>query len=500
MARDGIRDVATERSPEAPFARDGGPEARADAPPPPVDTPPPPDAPPASAPDDTLSPASGTRLRLRLTTTADGARMREPGRGDFYDRERKELCSVREAFEKGALHCTPVAELTRVSLNDPAQLFADQACAVPLIPHTASYLLIDTQAAGCVEPWSPLTYYGHGAAHAGAVYHRLPGGACEETAASGGPYDCAEVVPAVAFVRFGERKVAASAGVEARALVGVDGARLPVGFWSPRFLAPCRIRDSVAGSAALKCLPAEALVVAATTFEEGSCTKAVAARQRCAPSSFVVQRAVSATCASASYQLFLAGAELGTIYRALAPCKVVPGPHALRYHAVGAPLAAEDFPDGRLVEAGGTRLRYDQQAIGDWRAPFVLDGVQNPRDGTLGVECRPGVAADGKRRCLPVAEAAAYFGDAKCTVPLAGRARVAPAPGDCTPPRHVLVTAADGRSAVFALGPETTAGVFEKGPSGCAALTAEALAATQFFTLGAEVPPATMVELVDTVE
>lgn len=150
----------------------------------------------------------------------------------------------------------------------------------------------------------------------------------------------------------------------------------------------------------------------------------------------------------------------------------------------------------------GSRIKMKIYSTADGARRF-----NNWYDSLRGFDCGAfGVAADGKRRCLPLFTArfdttttSARFSDAACSVPLANwstcnanptavEQSIAPTPSSCTGSTYHY----------FAVGPVYAGTLYGKSGNSCIQMAAGAT--DKFFTIGTEIPPTEFAEITETIE
>jgi hypothetical protein len=150
---------------------------------------------------------------------------------------------------------------------------------------------------------------------------------------------------------------------------------------------------------------------------------------------------------------------------------------------------------GAPAYTSGSRIRVKTASTGDGAKLF-----RGLFDGDLGVDCAPGLANDGKLRCLPtttVPVPRVYYGNNDCTVLLA------PAPGDgsCEVPRYaVQFTGACGVASgqtIYAIAGPFSGQVYTVGASN-ACVPADNVPPQ--LLVGAAVDPTTFAEVTEQVE
>jgi len=115
----------------------------------------------------------------------------------------------------------------------------------------------------------------------------------------------------------------------------------------------------------------------------------------------------------------------------------------------------KDDPGAVALYRSGSRLKARV-----WSAEGGAKLFTGFSDTTLGVECAPGDAADGKVRCLPIETTRVFFVDASCTQPAA-------LGGPCSTPKYARLADPCGQSEIFEVGAKLEAAqAFNKDASG----------------------------------
>jgi len=454
---------------------------------------------------DACRPRSGGRLRARFLGGAGEGGVAIGVFLGWFDRQRGEACAFRPATD-GRVRCLPTSIAA-----DWAVRYEDAACTKPTAVRDTGSACAPGPRYATVKPQpdcgqaNPAMLWPVGEGMPATRLFRRAGGECV-------PDDFAEPLrrlgPPVAPAAF----VAASASpgaagrITADALTAADGAVQPCGGPEEERLDRDRGERCLPLATAdgkQRCLPVGA---ARAPIEYGFYTdadcrsaKVVSGLAGCAdPSLYVHMDHARADC-------FLDGRNVAQVVplspyagptyapNDIGDCVTAPPPPGAKLWSLGPKLADATFVEAALVEVPATgRLRARmwqwEGGLRQWSGLFT--------DAARGEPCRPLLAADGKLRCLPGREwpSMEAFRDAACTQP----ARWVPL-DPCAGDRSVLETIFDacGSQRVYPL--ERLPGSALRAPSPTGCNPAPGMPA-EVGVLGAEIPPAELVELVERIE
>lgn len=348
---------------------------------------------------------SGSRLRARYLTSADGAKVFQ----GWSDKNLGVSCHF-AAGDDGQQHCLPDTQATLSSA------FADENCMQPLVQvaasctDTPSYVL-QTKAGDC----GPTTQvYAVGAAQTPAKVYYASGTSCtaSDPPASSKLFALGARVDTSMFVDGTSAGVPSGHRLDPVYTLGSDGSKERTGWFDTTQNNACTV--SIASDGKSRCLPSPTAIVL-DTFGDAGCTEPLA------------QSVASTQCADASGSPSLAfkidtGAcpATKTLYAVTAQfqgpqvwvqqgssCTAMPAP-ANGYYQVTAinPPEFELFLD---VQPGTTRLRREALVDADGDSELgntLFDTMRNE-------SCSFATAADGQARCLPDG-AGVLFSDVQC--------------------------------------------------------------------------------------
>lgn len=430
---------------------------------------------------------SGTRIKARWMSTADGARQFLGWR----DTGRNTDCSFWVSGD-GVVRCLPIPMLYGGSY------FADSACTQPVAldyggPCPSSNLINAPDYSGCparsrvFNRGSQVTNPDGGAP---AAYYKS-GGSCYSTqTGSAKVYRYGTEVPPSSFIGT-TRAVSDLVGSYQRAtLTGDDGCKAFGGPEDKTGGFGCYL--GVAKDLTHRCLPAGSAYMSSNSYANSACTQPlVQENQSACPTPRFATLYDSATC-PASMSVFGVGAPVGTPFlKSGSSCMAGTASPAWRYYAAGSESNPSSFLSASPVDGPAFgRLVAKELELG----PNVR-ATRNWFDTQLGSNCFFATAADGQWRCLPSDDAyVQYYSDSTCTT------RVAASYDGCTPKyaRSYDSNFCPQRMALYPVISRYTGASYYKSGSSCSPLTPGGQSA--FWTIGSELPATTFVPGTESVQ
>jgi hypothetical protein len=453
---------------------------------------------------------SGSRIRARLLTTADGLQLRT----GLHDSERNEPCSFKPGPD-GKLRCIP---------NVTQQLYGqfyylDAGCNEPLFVGPKlrcgdlPYLWKGEDDCGTYTLYRlgdevPLPY--QPGTNNVRINRRETDGTCVTFTQGFQPpeayaaYRVLEELPADAFVEGTESVVMAESRLTRRVITGSDGSKDSVyGMFDRERDQACH--PSYAADGKVRCLPLQASIKLTDTFADGACTQPVAMTYGCdrdRPPPTVAEYDSSNACPQ-KVRIFSMGSKLpGTYSNTSGTCTA--GTTQTPYYSIGAEIPAASFIEFARLEGQETgRIQR--------RAFSTSDGARSSsawfNDNQLGLLCMFRRASDGTWRCLPQGApkdrtpAPNYslltrYRDAACTQ---GVTIIAADNQGCTQPRVVweTISGCPSIARVYQVGPMISATLYRK-TTACEVAPPDP--DFDYYERGAEIPPTEFVEGAESIE
>lgn len=377
---------------------------------------------------------SGTRLRAKVWTSADGARVFH----GFYDSLLKTDCAVAIA-DDGALRCLPLSAHAGV-------LYSDASCKVPVgftYDGCAPPAFVSRSSGSCGSS----VYPAKGASAAMTFYDQQM--AC---AAYGGTvtnaFDLGAKMDASAFVKGTRTREPRGADLMMELYDMEDGARMPIGAFDTARKSQC----ASSPFAALwpgRCVPSH-VAYGEGQFADSSCTKAAAfvPDNKCsyAPDDVIASAWMYGKGPSCNGELLIGLGNVGptplvTAYqKGSNTCTAISFPGT--YVPVTGDLAPSALPQLTPTPDGSGRVvRYvDKSGTGEKLA------VEGFYDTTLSAACAPSVTKDGKLRCVPTGQSVQWFVDAACKQPVFAATDLGPACPFDQPATWMQLSTSDGKA------------------------------------------------------
>jgi|CXWL01.1.fsa_nt_gi hypothetical protein len=432
----------------------------------------------------TANNVSGTRLKARWVTSADGLKTFQ----GWKDSARGEDCGWNFTGD-GVLRCLPYTNLT-----DYGDVFSDAACTqAAVLAYTATCVTYSTirKVDSTVCP-ATTRFFARGAQVSAAVYYRKSsGGTCTSYAISADQQLWrvgAELGPG-SFTGGTVSAVQGTGTVGYRRIDAEDGAKA---FRVLEDLASSKhCYTGVASDLQYRCLPNDVAGLG-SQYSDGSCTQLVAYTSANACPKPPYASAFDSTTCPATVSVYSTGASLSNLYdRSSGSCMAATPWGGYSYYSLGAEVPASSFPIA--TPRDGQSFGRLTQRLFEYGPQLRLQ--RDIYDSSLGRQCYATTAGDGQLRCLPNEDAAvdAYFADAACTQPVAIQYS---ATGGCPPRWAARYNEAECPQRVYAyrLGAQFTGQLYEK-PAGGVCVTRASSPNARYWRVTGEELPANLVPL-----
>jgi hypothetical protein len=432
---------------------------------------------------------SGTRLKLSYLAASDGFKTRQIG---VYDSQLGIDCNGATASDD-VYRCLPFNNADGEKFSDPGctqRVAIWEACAPK-----PKYAVRQASSNACTE--NQVAIYEVGAEIAGAtIYMGTPGNCSKANYVADDKAAAMTEIPPATFAAIDRVTRPLAPGLDATYFDGSDGLHALARLNDTKHGSlPCNF--SLAMDSQPRCLPVSNSTVG-LYWGDTECKNDVVLNV-CPPTPIATKYVRGCPY---HYQLFGVGAELkldaAVFAQSSGGCLGVPAAqNQMRYAVTGEIPPTEFVAATPTTSPSGTRLTIDTFDVGTIRiAPPSIQAPLN--DTTLGIKCVARIAADGKIRCIEASDArVTYFGDDKCTIPIASNFKTTCAVakfaerqldgvcGDKVAVHHVLTK----RASAIAYARSTT------GPD-CNPI--DLSSSVDLYDIGPEVPPTDFMELTTT--
>lgn len=460
----------------------------------------------------------GSRLKASMFVTSDGARQ---FRG-WYDTALGALCDfVRQP--DGKLRCVPRGAndtplYAGAACDEPSRVVFRAACEEA--PKFARQQII----VGECEPTYRVFRVGDAVPSSGYYARSSETGPCpasptplkagEELRARGTELVAADLVEGTE-IDWTAPTPTGPAAVTVRLIQGADGSK---GFH--RLLEnikgeTCELRAASTATAAVRCVPARTLLE--LDYTNPTCTQpafASYAGQACARPAFGKVFVTSADACQNNEEFYVLSPQATPeLYRKTATsCEALPldgGTYGSAFYVSGTAYGLDNFALATPVpftQGGGRRLERLQYVLADGtKVPRGFADFGRWRDHQRNEDCELRPAADGKFRCVPIAQATVsvatkYFTDANCTAPVATPIAV---PTGCERPVRVIAASTSDANGcatphVHSVGALVTTTLYRTVRGGACTIAPPDVNKPKY-ELGAEIAPTDLAEVTPTV-